>query len=96
MNTITNNAFTVATDPADIGATVAALLDELPDVAFATRLRDAIDAEHIRMYQMGLKHGGSNAWKAIDEAWAEFGLEKPQPAAPSRPELRVLVGGAAR
>lgn len=86
-----------AEDPSpNVGSGVAALLDELPDVTFATRLRDAIDAELIGMYTMGLRHGGNNAAKAFDAAWDEFGLEKPKPAAPSRPKFRVLLGGAAR
>lgn len=92
MDIIPHPAVKASTEP---GATVAALLDQMPDVAFAIRLRDAIDAELIGMYTMGLKHGGNNAMKAIDAAWDEFGLEKPKPAALSRPKFQLLMGGAA-
>lgn len=77
------------------GATVAALLDQLPDVAFATKLRDAFDADLVRMYGMGVRHGSGNAWNAIDNAWPEMGLTRPAPdAAPSRPRLTLVPGGA--
>lgn len=76
------------------GATVTALLDELPDVTFAIQLQDAINAEPVRFYSLGLRHGGNNAMKAIDDAWSELGLEKPKATTPPRPKFQVLLGGA--
>jgi len=90
------STLTAAADPADIGATVAALLDQMPDIAFATKLRDAFDADLLRIYDMGLRHGSGNAWNAIDSLWAELGLEKSKPAVvPATPKRHLmLVGGA--
>lgn len=89
-----STTLTDAPDSATIGATIAALLDQMPDTAFATRLRDAFGTELVRIYSMGLKHGSGNAWNAIDNAWADLGLTKPASAVVSRPRLTLVSGGA--
>lgn len=89
-----STTLTDAPDSATIGATIAVLLNQMPDTAFATRLRDAFGTELVRIYSMGLKHGSGNAWSAIDNAWPELGLTKPTPAVASRPSLTLVSGGA--
>lgn len=54
-----------ATPPTQVGSTVAALLERVPE-PLRTSLAGAIAADQIRTYGIGLHHAAANAFKAIE------------------------------
>lgn len=79
----------------NVGSAMAALLAQVP-TALAEQIRDAWHDDLSRIFQVGLAGGRNNAFTAMAEQGLIPGDTVTTRPAPSRPSLRLVLGGAPR
>lgn len=80
-----NHSTTEASSPT-VGSAMAALLPKLPD-ALRSQFQQAYEDDLVFMFTTGMDAGEKVAWDAMEKA-------QKKTAVPSRPKLRLLIGGA--
>ena len=81
----------VQKNPAAVGSAMAALLKQVP-APLRKKIRDAWTADLQFMFTTGMNAGEHIVFDAFEKHGVS--VPTPPPAAPSRPSLRVLPGGA--